>query len=130
MVGSRKPEGITPLHAAPANQNVLKRIVQRVADVKRARDVGRRNDDRIGLSRRVGGGAEVSPVDPILAPPSLDGLRFIRFIELPGRHKDKTHADKAKNLSMERVYPRKQSPACFHGNEYAKTFPRFYREFY
>ena len=27
MVGSRKPEGITPLHAAPANQNILKRIV-------------------------------------------------------------------------------------------------------
>jgi len=71
-----------------------------VADVQGARDVGRWNDNRIGLPRRVGRGVEISPVDPILAPPGLNGLRFIGFIELQGSHTDDTRADKAKNLSM------------------------------
>lgn len=100
MVGSRKPEGIPALHAAPANQNVLQRIVQRVADVQGARDVGGRDDNRIGLSGRVGSGAEVAMVDPIWAPSGFNGLRFVGFTELLGRHRDETHAGKAKNLSM------------------------------
>ncbi len=45
MVGARLPENVPALHAPVAAEHVLQRVVERVADVQRARDVGRRNDD-------------------------------------------------------------------------------------
>ena len=37
MVGSRQPEGIASLHASPADQDVLQRMIQCVADMRVSR---------------------------------------------------------------------------------------------
>ena len=49
MVGADHPERVLALHSGMARQNVLQRIVERMADVQRAGDVGRRHDDGEGL---------------------------------------------------------------------------------
>ena len=51
MVGARLPEHVAPAHALEAAQHVLQRVVERVAHVERAGDVGRRDDDAIGRGR-------------------------------------------------------------------------------
>ena len=48
VVGSRLPEGVLALHPGEADQDVLERVVERMPHVKAARDVGRRDNDRIG----------------------------------------------------------------------------------
>jgi hypothetical protein len=45
MVGARLPKHVIALHALLADQNVLERVVERVAHMQRAGDIGRRNDD-------------------------------------------------------------------------------------
>ena len=49
MVGARLPEHVAAAHALEADQDVLERVVERVAHVERAGDVRRRDDDRVGL---------------------------------------------------------------------------------
>ena len=49
MVGARLPQHVAAAHALEAAQDVLQRIVQRMAHVQRAGDIGRRDDDAIGL---------------------------------------------------------------------------------
>ena len=49
MIGARLPQHVLAAHALEAAQNVLQRIVERVAHVQRAGHVRRRNDDAIGL---------------------------------------------------------------------------------
>ena len=46
VVGAGLPEHVLAAHALEADQDVLERVVERVADVERAGDVGRRDDDR------------------------------------------------------------------------------------
>src|SRR5690606_6373078 len=45
MVGARLPEHVLLQHAVEADQNVLNRIVERMPDMERTGDVGRRDDD-------------------------------------------------------------------------------------
>ena len=52
VVGARLPQHVAPAHALEADQNVLQRVVERVADMQRAGDVGRRDDDGVGLARQ------------------------------------------------------------------------------
>ena len=52
VVEPRLPEGCLPTHPLEADEHVLQRVVQRVPDVQRASDVGRGDDDAIGLSVR------------------------------------------------------------------------------
>ena len=52
MVGAGLPQHVAPAHALEADQDVLQRVVERVAHVQGAGDVGRRNDEAVGLSRR------------------------------------------------------------------------------
>ena len=63
VVGPRHPERAAPLHAAPAHQDVLERVVQGVADVQDAGDVRRRDDDgeRLGRSRARARGRRARP---------------------------------------------------------------------
>ena len=65
MVHARLPQHVPAAHALEAAQDVLDRVVQRVAHMKRAGDVRRRNDDRVG-----------NGVAAILAP-GLEGLRLV-----------------------------------------------------
>ena len=46
MVGARNPEHAEAIHAFVAAENVLQRIVERVAHVQRTGNVGRWNHDR------------------------------------------------------------------------------------
>ena len=46
--------GVVALHAPPADQHVLQRVVERVAHVQGAGHVRRRDDDGVRLARRVG----------------------------------------------------------------------------
>ncbi len=50
VVGAGHPERVEALHPLHANQDVLQRVVQGVAQVQRAGHVGRRNHDRKGLA--------------------------------------------------------------------------------
>src|SRR6185369_2443740 len=54
MIGAGLPQYVVALHAAPADQDVLQRVVESMAHVQAAGDVGRRDDDairRLGLLR-------------------------------------------------------------------------------
>ena len=46
VVLSRLPERVEPAHPVPADQDVLQRVVEGVAHMQRAGDVGRRDHDR------------------------------------------------------------------------------------
>ena len=64
VVHARQPQGVVALHAAAADQDVDQRVLEGVADVQAAGDVGRRDDDaERRLVRRVVGG-EVARLDP------------------------------------------------------------------
>ena len=45
MVGAGHPEGVVAAHAVVAGQDVLQGVVQCMADMQHAGDVGRRDDD-------------------------------------------------------------------------------------
>ena len=47
VIAPRHPERIVALHTAPANENILQRIVHGVSHVELPRHIGRRNDDAV-----------------------------------------------------------------------------------
>ncbi len=67
MVGSRQVKRVVALHAPPARQDVDLGVVEHVADVQRAGDVRRRNDDGTGRARIVHVGAKQLLVANIFA---------------------------------------------------------------
>ena len=71
MVGAHHPQRVLAAQPLVADHDILQRVVERVADMQAAGDVGRRVDDRIGL--RVGAfGAEQALVLPMDVPARLD----------------------------------------------------------
>src|SRR6185369_402781 len=78
MVGADHPERVLAAHPLAAGEHVLKRIVERVADVERAGDVGRRHDNRprscVGAIR-----TEQALGLPMGVPALLDRLWFERL---------------------------------------------------
>src|SRR6185295_399868 len=54
MIGAWYPQGVVTLHAPPANQDVLKRVIQGMSHVQRPGHVGRRDDDAKRLALSVG----------------------------------------------------------------------------
>ena len=54
MVLPRLPQRVEPAHAVPAHQDILQRVVEGVAHVKAAGDVGRRDHDREGAILGIG----------------------------------------------------------------------------
>ena len=46
MVHARLPQHVLAAHALEADQDVLQRVVERMAHMQRAGDIGRRDDDR------------------------------------------------------------------------------------
>ena len=71
MVGADHPQRVLALQPRVAGQDVLQRVVERVADMERAGDVGRRDDDRerLGLGPL---GAEQPLLFPMRIPARLD----------------------------------------------------------
>ena len=86
MVHARLPEDVLAAHALEADEDVLKRVVQRVAHVKRAGHVGRRDDDGEGV--RAGLGArprrEGIGVLPGLGDPGFDGIGVVGLLKHQG----------------------------------------------
>ena len=75
MVGADHPQRVLALHPRVADEDVLQRIVERMADVQRAGDVGRRHDDREGLG--VGPLRAEQPLPfPMGIPAGLDRAGF------------------------------------------------------
>ncbi len=70
VVGAGHPQRLVALHPVVADQDVLQRVVERVAEVQRGGDVRRRDDDRVrGVA--VGDGFGVEHVGR--RPCGLDG---------------------------------------------------------
>ena len=89
VVGAGQPQRVVAEHAMPADGDVDLGVLEHVADVQRAGDVGRRNDEgkdaRRGFSR---GGAEDAGVDPPLRPMRLEPLGLVHFLNLHGKDHD------------------------------------------
>ena len=81
VVHAREPEGAFAAHAVPADEHVNLRVLEHVADVDGAGDVGRREGD--GESGAFCGagvfGAEEIFVKPRLGPAGFDFLRLVGF---------------------------------------------------
>ena len=69
------PEHVPAAHALEADENVLQRVVQRMAHMQGAGDIGRRNDDGEGLGVRLGAGARPKRVGVL---PDSGDLRLDR----------------------------------------------------
>ena len=82
MVGADHPQSILAEHPLATGENVLKRIVERVADVERAGDVGRRHDDRPRLLVTAVVRAEQPAALPMLVPALLDRCGIEGFRKL------------------------------------------------
>ena len=66
VVGTRQPERLIALHAAEADQDVLQRLVQRVAHVKLAGDVRGRDHDGVRFFIGIWLGVKIAAVQPKL----------------------------------------------------------------
>ncbi len=66
VVGAGHPERVEALHPLHADENVLQRVVQGVAEMEGAGYVRRRNDDCVDWTRisRIGVGVEVAALFP------------------------------------------------------------------
>ena len=64
VIGAGHPQGVVALHAPPADQHVLQRVVEGVAHVQGAGHVRRRDDDGERLAARVGPAVEVAVLVP------------------------------------------------------------------
>ena len=76
VVGAGHPAGVLAHHAGAAHQHVLDGVVEHVPHVQHARDVGRRDDDRVRLAP-VRGGVKQLVVQPVLVPLRLDVGRIV-----------------------------------------------------
>ena len=86
MIGAGLPEHVAAAHALEPAQDVLQRVVEGMAHVQGAGDVGRRNDDRVG--RRVAtlrpAGAERARLLPRRIDAAFDLGRLIGFLDHAG----------------------------------------------
>ena len=84
VIGARLPERVVPLHALPADQDVLQRVVEGVADVQRSGHVRWRDHDREGLVPR---GIRTCLEGAALLPGAIDAILGLgRFEGLVHRH--------------------------------------------
>ncbi len=77
VVGARQPERRVALHPAPAGQQVLDCVIQRVAHVQRTRDIRRRDDDAERLALAIYLRARHVVVEPVLIPLALHGFVIV-----------------------------------------------------
>ena len=84
VIGAGQPECVIAEHAMPADGDIDLGVLQHVANVERARDVGRRNYERKYPAGSLGRGAEDPGVDPPLRPMRLEPLWLVNFLNLHG----------------------------------------------
>ena len=77
MVAARNPDRVVALHAMIADQDVLQRVVERMAHVQLARDIRRRDDHAVRLFRLIDFCMEELVVLPELVPFLLKRLRVV-----------------------------------------------------
>ena len=77
MVGTGLPEGVISLHPLIADQDILEGVVQGVAHVELAGDVGRRDHDGEGGPGMIHLGVKVFFFFPVFVDPVLDSLRIV-----------------------------------------------------
>ena len=87
MIGARHPEDLEALHPLLADEDVLQRVVQGMAQVQRPGDVGRRDDDRVRWFCRVRLAMEETFGFPEFVPAILRGGGVVLFGEF-GHGKD------------------------------------------
>ena len=78
VVGTHLPQGVAALHAAVAGQRVHDGVLEGVAHVQAAGDVGRRNHDAVGVAFT--GGCEVTLLFPGLVPGFLDIVGLVGLV--------------------------------------------------
>ncbi len=83
VIGARQPQRAVALHPPPADQNILEGFVQRMAHVKLAGNIRRRDNNRIWLFRRFPLGMKVFSVEPELIYPVFHFLWIVGFGKLP-----------------------------------------------
>ncbi len=71
VVHAGQPQGVEALHPAPADEDVLDGVVERVAHVQGAGDVRRRDDEGVGRGVGLAAGGEVAALDPPLVEGAL-----------------------------------------------------------
>ena len=83
MIHAWLPEHVLAAHALEADEDVLQRVVERMAHMQRAGDVRRRDDDgeRLGVFRSTCAGAEGVGIFPHLGDPRLDRLCVVRLFK-------------------------------------------------
>src|SRR4029077_10809613 len=79
MIGTGQPKHFLAIHPRFSSENVLDSVVQDVAHVEHASNVGRRNDDGVGRLRRAWIGDKTLLLEPEVIPLLLDRLRFVGF---------------------------------------------------
>ncbi len=79
MVGTGHPEDIVPLHPLPPRKDVLERVVEGVAHVERAGNVGWGDDDREGRSDRVDVSVKQALFKPRVVPFGFRRGRVVDF---------------------------------------------------
>ena len=79
MVGAWKPECGFPLHAGPADEDVLQRIIEYVAHMQHTRHIRRGNHDRERIAVVLDFTFEASGFLPSLIPL---GFYFFRIVTL------------------------------------------------
>jgi hypothetical protein len=77
VVNTGKPEGIITLHFFKADKDILKGIIQGMAHVEGAGNIGRRDDDGVGLFALVYLPPKISLLFPIAIPFLFNFLRDI-----------------------------------------------------
>ena len=85
MVAARDPDRVVALHAVVADQDVLQRVVERVAHVQLARDIRRRDDHAVRLLALVDLCVEELVLLPELIPLLLKRLRVINLRDVVPR---------------------------------------------
>src|SRR6266850_1215904 len=85
MVGTGKIQGVVAAHATPAHGGVDHSVIQHVAHVQRAGDVGRRDHEREIRTGRFGFGVKDTGLNPPFGPMRLEALGFVDLVELHGK---------------------------------------------
>jgi hypothetical protein len=88
MVGARLPQHVTPTHALEAGENVLQRVVEGMADMQAAGDIGRRNDDGKRLRAGAAAGLEGAGGFPL----GIDAPFHIRRVESLVEHAESANS--------------------------------------
>ena len=81
VISTWKPEYIFTFLTCPAGEDVLNGVVEDVAHGEDSRDVGRRDDNAVGLTKVLGICLEAFPVQPLAVPAVFNVSRLVFFGE-------------------------------------------------